>query len=56
MDSDPGASKRIAAVDVGSNAMRMVIAELAHDGRIVALKSERFPVRLGQASLGVNVT
>lgn len=38
----------IAAIDVGSNAIRLVIGELDHYGDIKILKKVREPVRLGQ--------
>lgn len=38
----------IAAIDVGSNAIRLVIGELDHHGDIKVLKKVREPVRLGQ--------
>jgi exopolyphosphatase/guanosine-5'-triphosphate,3'-diphosphate pyrophosphatase len=38
---------RFAAIDVGSNAMRLRIVQLAADGRQIELASVRAPVRLG---------
>ncbi|MEI6288888.1 MAG: Ppx/GppA phosphatase family protein [Chloroflexota bacterium] len=38
----------IAAIDVGSNAIRMVVGRLNIDGKIETLESLRLPVRLGQ--------
>ncbi len=38
----------IAAIDVGSNAIRLVIGEINGDGEIKVLKKVREPVRLGQ--------
>ena len=43
---DP-APPRVAAVDVGSNAIRFLAAELPPDGELRVLASERRPVRLG---------
>jgi len=42
------AAKTVAAIDVGSNALRMVIAEVAPDGRIEILERLQRAVRLGQ--------
>lgn len=39
---------RIAAIDVGSNAMRMVIGEVDGSGRVNVIENIRLPVRLGQ--------
>src|SRR6185369_11406344 len=39
---------RIAAIDVGSNAMRMVIGEVDGSGRVNVVENIRLPVRLGQ--------
>ena len=51
-DDDPpdgtAAVKTGAAVDVGSNAIRMVIAEVLPDGRIEILERLQRAVRLGQ--------
>ncbi len=38
----------IAAIDVGSNAMRMVVGRLVYDGKIEVVENLRLPVRLGQ--------
>ena len=38
----------ISAIDVGSNAMRMVIGEVDEAGRINTIENTRLPVRLGQ--------
>src|SRR4030042_192603 len=42
------AAKTVAAIDVGSNALRMVIAEVAPDGRIEIVERLQRAVRLGQ--------
>ena len=42
------AAKAVAAIDVGSNAVRMVIAEVAPDGRIEILERLQRAVRMGQ--------
>jgi len=42
------AQKTAAAIDVGSNALRMVIAEVSSDGRIEILERLQRAVRLGQ--------
>ena len=39
---------RIAAIDVGSNAMRMVIGEVDGSGGVNVIENIRLPVRLGQ--------
>lgn len=38
----------IAAIDVGSNAMRMVVGRVVYDGKIEIVENMRLPVRLGQ--------
>jgi len=42
------AAKTVAAIDVGSNSIRMVVAEVLPDGRIEVLERLRQAVRLGQ--------
>ena len=42
------AAKTVAAIDVGSNAIRLAIAEVLPDGRIEVLERLRRAVRLGQ--------
>jgi exopolyphosphatase / guanosine-5'-triphosphate,3'-diphosphate pyrophosphatase len=42
------AAKTVAAVDVGANALRMVVAEVFADGRIAVLEQLHRAVRLGQ--------
>ena len=42
------AAKTVAAIDVGANALRMVIAEVFSDGRIEVLERLQRAVRLGQ--------
>ena len=42
------AAKTVAAIDIGANAIRMVIAEVAADGRIEVLERLQRAVRLGQ--------
>jgi exopolyphosphatase / guanosine-5'-triphosphate,3'-diphosphate pyrophosphatase len=44
----PSAAKAVAAIDIGSNALRMVIAEVYDDGRIEPLERLQRAVRLGQ--------
>ena len=41
-------AKTVAAIDVGANALRMVIAEVFSDGRIEVLERLQRAVRLGQ--------
>jgi exopolyphosphatase/guanosine-5'-triphosphate,3'-diphosphate pyrophosphatase len=38
----------IAAIDVGSNAMRIVVGRIIYDGKVEVLENLRLPVRLGQ--------
>ena len=38
----------IAAIDVGSNAMRMVVGRIVFDGKVEVVENLRLPVRLGQ--------
>ncbi len=38
----------IAALDVGSNAMRMVVGRIVYDGKVEVVENLRLPVRLGQ--------
>ena len=38
----------IAAIDVGSNAMRMVVGRIDYDGKVEVVENLRLPVRLGQ--------
>ena len=45
---NPPVSKTVAAIDVGSNAVRMVIAEVLPDGRTEILERLHRGVRLGQ--------
>ena len=45
---DQAAAKTVAAIDVGSNSLRMVIAEATSDGRIEILETLRRAVRLGR--------
>jgi exopolyphosphatase / guanosine-5'-triphosphate,3'-diphosphate pyrophosphatase len=44
----PTAAKTVAAIDVGANALRMVIAEVFPDGRIEPIEQLHRAVRLGQ--------
>jgi exopolyphosphatase / guanosine-5'-triphosphate,3'-diphosphate pyrophosphatase len=45
---EPKAAKTVAAIDVGANAVRMVIAEVLADGRIEVIERVQRAVRLGQ--------
>jgi len=38
----------IAAIDVGSNAMRILVGRIVYDGRVEVVENLRLPVRLGQ--------
>ena len=38
----------IAAIDVGSNALRMVVGRIVHDGKVEVVENLRLPVRLGK--------
>ncbi len=40
--------QNIAAIDIGSNAMRMVIGRADYDGNLETIENLRLPVRLGQ--------
>ena len=40
--------QNIAAIDVGSNAMRMVVGRIVYDGKVEVVENLRLPVRLGQ--------
>ena len=54
MEPDPSnppsvvTARTVAAIDVGANALRMVIAEVFSDGRIEVLEQLQRAVRLGQ--------
>jgi exopolyphosphatase/guanosine-5'-triphosphate,3'-diphosphate pyrophosphatase len=45
----------IAAIDVGSNAMRMIVGRVVYDGRVEVMDSLRLPVRLGQDAFTTGV-
>ena len=45
------AAKTVAAIDVGSNALRMVIAEVLPDGRFEVLERLHRAVHMGQDTL-----
>jgi len=47
---DANASKLIAAIDAGSNGIRMVIAEVGPEGKVKTLNTRRAAVRLGHDS------
>jgi exopolyphosphatase/guanosine-5'-triphosphate,3'-diphosphate pyrophosphatase len=49
------ASQILAAIDIGSNAVRLVIGEVDHHGDIRVLKKTREPVRLGADVFGQGV-
>src|ERR1041385_4180215 len=40
--------QKIAAVDTGSNGIRLVVGEVYDDGRVVPIENIRLPVRLGK--------
>jgi exopolyphosphatase/guanosine-5'-triphosphate,3'-diphosphate pyrophosphatase len=40
----------LGAIDAGSNAIRVLVAELSEDGTLVRLEAERVPVRLGHGA------
>lgn len=46
-DGAPDFPLRVAAIDVGSSAIRFLVAEFLSPGRFAALVSERIPIRLG---------
>jgi exopolyphosphatase/guanosine-5'-triphosphate,3'-diphosphate pyrophosphatase len=45
----------IAAIDIGSNAMRMVVGRIVYDGKAEAVENLRLPVRLGQDAFTTGV-
>ena len=45
---DKGEPRIVAVIDIGSNSVRMVVAQVLPDGRIDVLERMRRPVRLGQ--------
>jgi exopolyphosphatase/guanosine-5'-triphosphate,3'-diphosphate pyrophosphatase len=45
---NPNAAQTVAAIDIGANSLRMVIAEVFSDGRIEVLERLQRAVRLGQ--------
>jgi len=47
IDDDVSFPLRVAAVDMGSNAIRFLVAEFASEAQYATLASERVPVRLG---------
>ena len=40
----------LAAIDVGSNAMRIMVGRIVYDGKVEVIENLRLPVRLGQDS------
>lgn len=44
----PKTLKRIAAIDIGSNAMRAAFATFTDDGHLKVFKNYRYPIRLGE--------
>ena len=38
----------LAAIDVGSNAMRIMVGRIIYDGKLEVIENLRLPVRLGQ--------
>lgn len=44
----PAAAPKLAAIDVGSNAIRMAVAELGENNRVILVKNFREAVRLGK--------
>lgn len=48
LNEAPPASKTVAAIDVGANSLRMVIAQISPDGRTEVLERLQRAVRLGQ--------
>jgi exopolyphosphatase/guanosine-5'-triphosphate,3'-diphosphate pyrophosphatase len=50
LGEESGNVKTVAAIDIGSNAVRMVVAEVLSDGRISTLERLHRAVRLGQDS------
>ncbi|MEM9488755.1 MAG: hypothetical protein AAGC55_06400, partial [Myxococcota bacterium] len=48
--ANPDGAPRLGAIDCGSNAIRMVIAEVGEDGELHRITAERVPVRLGRGA------
>ena len=46
--ADQGEPRIVAVIDIGSNSVRMVVAQVLTDGRLDVLERMRRPVRLGQ--------
>lgn len=44
----PSKFKRLAAIDVGSNSLHLVIAKVSPDGKFSVLDKMKAPVRLGK--------
>src|SRR6185503_14868185 len=40
--------QKIAAIDAGSNAIRLIVGEIRENGRVEPVENIRLPVRLGQ--------
>src|SRR5215510_2145238 len=40
--------QKIAAIDAGSNAIRLIVGDVKNDGRVEPIENIRLPVRLGQ--------
>jgi len=47
--------QRIAAIDAGSNALRLIVGEIKDDGRVEPIENIRLPVRLGQDAFTTGV-
>src|SRR5512139_2136025 len=47
IDEDVSFPVRVAAVDMGSNAIRFLVSDFANQAQFITLVSERVPVRLG---------
>ncbi|PWB78778.1 MAG: exopolyphosphatase [Holophagae bacterium] len=47
IDEDVSFPLRVASVDVGSNAIRFLVADFANEAQFITLVAERVPVRLG---------
>ena len=46
---DPGPPARYAAIDVGTNSVKLLVAERAGDGRWVTIRDRADVTRLGEA-------
>lgn len=55
VEARPDVVQAVAAIDVGSNAMRMIIANVSRTGEVALVDSVREPVRLGKDAFTVGL-